>query len=112
MNVPTFLLIVLSQLCAVAGQIFLKKTMSQPAGTNRVRRALHFTAGVAIMAFGFFLWIGLMARFELSYLFPFEGMHYIFIVIAAMVFLKERASWSLWAGVLLISAGVALVAAN
>jgi drug/metabolite transporter (DMT)-like permease len=96
----------------VAGQIFLKKTMSWPAAGRKVRRALIFAAGVGIMALGFFIWVGLMAQFNLSYLFPFEGLHYLFAVIAAAVFLNERASWSLWLGLLLISTGVALVSGS
>ncbi len=112
MSLTAFLLTVLSQLCLVAGQVFFKKTMSWPDDGSKLRRMLIFSCGVAIMAFGFFLWVGLMAQFNLSYLFPFEGLHYLFVVIAAAVFLKERASWSLWTGLLLISTGVALVSVS
>lgn len=112
MSLTAFLLTVLSQLCAVAGQIFLKKTMSWPDTGSRARRALFFASGVGIMALGFFIWVGLMAQFNLSFLFPFEGLHYLFVVIAAAIFLKERASWSLWLGLFLISTGVALVSSS
>ena len=74
--------------------------------------ALWFTGGVATMTLGFFLWLGLMSQYDLSYLYPFEGLHYILIVLAAAVFLKEKASLSLWLGVALISAGVVIVSAN
>lgn len=112
MSLTAFLLTVLSQLCLVAGQVFFKKTMSWPDDGSQPRRRLVFFSGVAVMAFGFFLWVGLMAQFDLSYLFPFEGLHYLFVVIAAAIFLKERAAWSLWIGLFLISAGVALVSAS
>ena len=112
MSLGAFMLTVLSQLCAVAGQIFLKKTMSWPAGGSKWQRALVFATGVAIMAFGFFIWVGLMAEFDLSFLFPFEGLHYLFVVIAAAIFLRERASWSLLIGLGLIIAGIALVSST
>ena len=112
MSLGAFLLTVLSQLCAVAGQVFLKLTMSGPTSRSRAGRGLLFAAGIAIMALGFFIWVSLMAQFDLSYLFPFEGLHYLFVVIAAAIFLKERASWSLLVGLGLIIAGIALVSAT
>ena len=112
MSLSSFLLTVLSKLCMVAGQIFLKKTMSWPEHGSKPWRAAVFATGVAIMALGFFIWVGLMAQFDLSYLFPFEGLHYLFVVIAASIFLKERASWSLWIGLFLICSGVALVSGS
>jgi len=105
-------LIFLSQASLVAGQIFLKKSMTRPDGEEKRKGLLFRAAGIAVMTLGFFLWLGLMSKFDLSYLFPFEGIHYILIVIAAAIFLKERASPTLWLGVILISTGVALVSMN
>jgi uncharacterized membrane protein len=39
-------------------------------------------------------------------------LHYLFIIIAAAIFLRERASLSLWAGGILICAGIMLVSAS
>lgn len=108
----SFILILLSQICAVTGQIFLKKSMTRPESEGKTKGVMLRFAGIAAMTVGFFLWLGLMSKFDLSYLFPFEGIHYILIVIGATIFLKERVSASVYVGVVLISAGVALVSAN
>jgi uncharacterized membrane protein len=113
-TLASFALILLSQVCAVTGQIFLKKAMHQPPGEQAEKRSVTalFAAGIASMTVGFFVWIALMSKFDLSYLFPFQGIHYIFIIVAAAIFLKEKTSPTLLIGVLLISAGVAMVSAN
>lgn len=112
MSVLNFAFILLSRSCACAGQIFFKKAMHPPDHEGGGGRALPLACGVAVMTLGFFLWLGLMKKFPLSYLYPFEGLDHILLVLGAWIFLKERASSSLWIGVILISAGVALVAAN
>ncbi|MGB8353640.1 MAG: EamA family transporter [Chthoniobacteraceae bacterium] len=112
MTILSFTFIIITQLCAVTGQIFIKKSVNLPGSEGKTKSRLLLASGIASMTLGFFLWLGLMSKFDLSYLFPFEGIHYIFIVIAAGIFLKERASASLWLGVILIGAGVALVSAN
>ena len=112
MSIFNFILIVASQVFSVTGQIFMKKSATRPRDEAMGKRLMLRGAGIAAMTLGFFLWLGLMSKFELSYLFPFEGIHYILIVIAAAIFLKERATPALWIGVTLISAGVAMVSAN
>jgi len=44
------------------------------------------------------------------FLYPFQGISPVLLVVAAMVFLKERADWRTWTGVGLITAGTVLVA--
>ncbi len=109
MTLVSLILILCTQLCAVTGQIFVKKSMTLPDNTPKARGRMLLATGIACMTVGFFLWLGLMSKFVLSYLFPFEALHYIFIIIAAAFFLKERASFSLWLGGILICAGVILV---
>jgi undecaprenyl phosphate-alpha-L-ara4N flippase subunit ArnE len=100
-----FLLVLISETCEGAGQIFFKHAMS---GKNGIRKGT-LTAGVAAKAVAFFLWIGLMSKVDLSYLYPFDGLNRILLVIAAWIFLKEKMTLNLWVGVVLISAGVLLV---
>ena len=52
---------------------------------------------------------GLLQRFDLSYLYPFQGLSVIFITILAAVVLKEKLSARLTIGALLITAGIVLV---
>jgi uncharacterized membrane protein len=61
------------------------------------------------MTISFFLTLGLLQRFDLSYLYPFQGLSVIFIAVTAAIVLKEKLSLRLIAGTVLISAGVVLV---
>lgn len=99
-----FMLVLFAESCSVVGQIFFKHAMA-----GKARKGAKLTAGVAAMAVNFFLWEGLLSKFDLSYLYPFDGLNRIVLVLAASIFLKEKMSLNLWVGVLLISAGVLLV---
>jgi uncharacterized membrane protein len=57
----------------------------------------------------FFLWEGLLSKFDLSYLYPFDGLNRVVLMFAASIFLKEKMTLELWVGVALICAGVLLV---
>ena len=61
------------------------------------------------MTISFFLTLGLLQRFDLSYLYPFQGLSVIIITLMAAVMLKERLTLQLSIGALLISAGIVLV---
>src|SRR5437867_33040 len=65
--------------------------------------------GIALMTVSFFLTLGLLQRFDLSYLYPFQGLSVIFITLTAAVVLKEKLSLRLIVGAVLISAGIVLV---
>lgn len=104
----TLLLVLLTEICSVIGQLLFKYAVD-PQHTRAVAIRV-MAAGVFLKAIDFFLWTGLLDRFDLSYLFPFESLNRVLLLIGASVFLKEKASLTLWGGVLLITAGVALVA--
>jgi EamA-like transporter family. len=61
------------------------------------------------MTISFFLTLGLLQRFDLSYLYPFQGLSVIFITLTAAVVLKEKLNLRLTIGALLISVGIVLV---
>ncbi len=98
-------------LCSVGGQVLLKKAMSQTDGSQlRLGRCIPLLAcGIAFMAVNFFLWQGLLSKFDLNFLYPFEGLDRLVLVAAAAVFLKEKMTPALWLGVLMITAGILLV---
>ncbi len=112
MSAFSLLLVLLRELCEVAGQLFLKHAMSHPDDAPRAKMLRSFGYGIASMALGFFLWLGLLSKFELSLLYPLEALNRILLVLGASFFLREKMTVSVWAGVLLISAGVALVVAS
>ena len=111
MTLVPALLLLLSLVAFVVGQILLKVAMKPAAdGTLPWRRAtLWLAVGVTCLAIYFFLTLGLLQRYDLSYLFPFQGVTVILISAASFFILKERLSWRLAIGALLITCGVVLV---
>jgi uncharacterized membrane protein len=105
-------LILLALVTFVAGQIFLKHAMESTtkAGFQKSSVAVQLGAGVLLMTISFFITLGLLQRFDLSYLYPFQGLSVVIISLIAALVLKEKLSWQLMMGVLLITAGVVLVA--
>jgi uncharacterized membrane protein len=106
-----FFFIVVSLLSFVAAQLILKRAMefSKTNGLRNSRFVSLASIGVALMTLSFFLTLGLLQRFDLSYLYPFQGLSVIFITLTAAVVLKEEVSARLTIGTLLISAGIVLV---
>lgn len=110
------LLIILSQVFMVGGQIFLKHAMNSGAGgesvATRWKRVAPFACGIGLMMLWFFLWLGLLSRVELSYLYPFDALGPLFMAFGASVALKERMTPRLWCGILLIVDGLLIVGAS
>jgi uncharacterized membrane protein len=105
------LFIIVSLITFVAAQLILKRAMEFSA-VNGMRNAyfvLRVLTGVVLMTISFFLTLGLLQRFDLSYLYPFQGLSVIFITVLAAVVLKEKLSARLAIGALLITAGIVLV---
>ena len=108
MSLGSILLIALFVACSITGQILFKSAMSD--AHSRRKSALRLAGGIASMAAGFFAWQCLLARFDLSFLYPFEALDRLFILPAAAFFLREKITAQLWIGMLLIVGGVVLVA--
>jgi len=108
---PLFLI-----LCAlvtfVAGQLLFKHAMETSHHGFDRRFAKFFVPGVAFMTVSFFLTVGLLQRFDLSYIYPFQGLSVIIISVMGGIVLKEKLSFRLVAGALLISLGVVLVSVS
>ena len=111
MSFLAFFLIVVSLVSYVAAQIILKRAMdaTKTSGFRDVRFVWRITVGIVLMTISFFLTLGLLQRFDLSYLYPFQGLSVIFITLMAAVMLKEKLNTRLVVGALLISAGIVLV---
>jgi len=100
-----FLFVLVAEICSVVGQVFFKHAM----GSGKGNMAWKLTAGIVAMAVNFFLWTGLLSKYDLSFLYPFDGLNRIVMMFAASIFLKEKMTLHLWVGVALICAGVLLV---
>jgi len=107
MTTLAILLCLLCQLFLVTGQLLLKRGMN----ASPIRLG-NLAAGVALLAGWFFVWLGLLAKWDLSRLFPFEGLNPALVVLGAWLFLEERVPWTAWMGIALISVGVALVSSS
>ncbi len=82
---------------------------TQKSGFRDLRFISRAAGGIALMTLSFFLTLGLLQRFDLSYLYPFQGLSVIIISLMAAVMLKEKLTLQLTIGALLISAGIVLV---
>lgn len=65
--------------------------------------------GVFFEALFFLSLVILMAKSDISFLWPMTGLSFVFATIAAIIFLHERVSAVRWAGVALIMIGAALI---
>ena len=111
MSFLAFFFIVVSLVSFVAAQLILKRAMETTTSTGfrNAQFVSKVTGGVILMTISFFLTLGLLQRFDLSYLYPFQGLSVIFITLTAAVVLKEKLNLRLAIGALLISAGIVLV---
>ncbi|MGA2278852.1 MAG: EamA family transporter [Verrucomicrobiota bacterium] len=103
------------------GVILLKKGMNQIGDLNGVTAAEIFRVckagatnpqillGVFFEALFFICLLILMARSEISFLWPLTALSFVFATFAAMWFLGEHVSSIRWIGVILIMIGAAFI---
>ena len=103
-------LAILSQVFQVVGQIFIKHAMEHSEKVRWTKTALRLAPGIVGLSIWFFLWVGLLESWDLKSIYPFQGLAPVLLVLAAMLFLKERLTLPAGIGVALITLGVVLVA--
>ena len=109
MTALPFILIFISVGAFVAGQILFKHAMEKShRGFDRQFLKI-FIPGIACMTISFFLTLGLLQRFDLSWVYPFQGFSVIIVSVIGGIMLKEKLTFQLILGALLISIGVVLV---
>jgi drug/metabolite transporter (DMT)-like permease len=103
------------------GIVLLKKGMAHVDGVKTVTageigRVLKAGAtnpqillGIFFEALFFACLLILMAKSDISFLWPLTGLSFVFATLAAMWFLQEQVSLVRWAGVLLIMVGAGLI---
>jgi uncharacterized membrane protein len=101
------LLIFATLVTFIGGQLLLKHAMESDLRSKRFAR--YFSGGLAAMTFSFFVTLGLLQHFDLSYLYPFQGLTVVIISLLAALILGEKLTLRLFLGATLISAGVVLV---
>ena len=101
------LLIFVALILFIVAQLFLKHAME--SDLRSARFAKFFAAGLSTMTVSFFITLGLLQHFDLSYLYPFQGLSVVIISLLAAAILREKLTLRLFLGAALISAGVVLV---
>jgi drug/metabolite transporter (DMT)-like permease len=102
---------VICQLLMVSGQLLLKHAMTPTQATSvSAKRIRNFAFAIACLTFWFFLWLGLMRRWDLSKLYPFEGLNPAIMALGSWLILKEKLPAKAWIGLLVVCVGIALVA--
>ena len=103
------------------GVVLLKKGMTQigevgPISVSEIARVTkagitnpQILLGVFFEALFLVSLLILMAKSDISFLWPLTGLSFVFATFAAMWFLHERVSLVRWAGVVLIMGGAALI---
>ena len=105
------LLLVLNIIFLVLGQT-LWKISSTGANTNMVKIFFspYFIIGGLLYAFATVIWVYLLSKLPLSFLYPLQSVAYVLGTIIACVIFKETVPLTRWIGVCVITFGVYLVA--
>lgn len=110
MTILAITLCILAQVFLVIGQVFMKRAMDEKSTRSRTSRAQSLVLGIAAQTVWFFLWLGLLQHWDLSLIFPFEGLNPLLLVLAAWLILKDQLSVTTWVGVAMITGGLLLIA--
>lgn len=109
MTILPLFLILFALTAFVSGQLLFKHAMeTSHQGFDR-NFAKFFIPALACMTVSFFLTLGLLQRFDLSYIYPFQGLSVIFVSLMGGIVLKEKLTIRLLLGALIISVGVVFV---
>jgi uncharacterized membrane protein len=120
LRVKTLVMVLAMVVCANAGDLLLKRGMSQvgsvPLTAHGVAQAFWLTVTNGIIWTGIFFLIGFMVSYmtvlswaDYSYVMPAGAFGYALLTFLAVVFLHESVSPRRWGGVVLICVGVLLV---
>ena len=114
------LLILLSTVFGVAGQTALKMGVSQPGVAENANAALAIIGlifksplmmlGLVFYAAGALAWIAVLARLDLSVAYPFLALNFVLVTLSGRFLLGETVPPLRWLGILVIIAGILLVA--
>lgn len=126
----SLILILISVLFSVTGQISLKAGMNgvnkfisenvanqNLQGTEKIIVILtnaflnpKVIMGIGCYGFGMIFWLMVLSRVNLSFAYPILGISYILVVLSSVLILHEDVSLTRWVGTIVISLGVVLVA--
>lgn len=116
-----FLLIFVPIIIAAGGQIILKLGMNKIGAFNFSETSLlsFFSKilttplvllGLSLYGLSAFLWLMVLSREKLSFVYPMVAFSYVVTVILSMLILKEQIPWLRWLGLGVICLGILLIA--
>lgn len=113
-----YLIMVISVLLAITGQMLMKKGM-MAFGTFPASHLLFKIVPMILNPWVFFgfacfglsslFWLVVLSRLPLSLVYPMVSLGYVLVAILSLIFFKENVSLIRWAGIATIIAGVILI---
>lgn len=116
----TMVCILASVSMGVVGQLVLKYGMTRigalsltpsavPSIALRIATSPWVILGIGIYGLGTFFWLVALSRVELSFVYPFASLSYVFMLASAWYFLGETISLMRLGGVVLVILGVLVI---
>ena len=103
-------LVITATLVGAFGPILLKKASSKKLSRiSSLATNYHLFGGVALYAVGTLLFIPALKGGELSVLYPFVSLGYIWVSLLSVKYLKEKMNRFKWLGIALIIVGVTFI---
>lgn len=103
-------LVILATLVGAFGPILLKKASAKSLSKiSSLTTNYHLFGGVALYGLGTVLFIPALKGGDLSVLYPFVALTYIWVSLLSVKFLNEKMNKFKWLGILLIIVGVSLI---
>ena len=103
-------LIALATLIGAFGPILLKKASAKKLSSiNELAKNYYLLGGVALYGIGTALFIPALKGGDLSVLYPFVALAYIWVSLLSVKFLGEKMNKLKWIGIILIIVGVSFI---
>ena len=103
-------LVILATLIGAFGPILLKKASAKKLSSiSSLMKNYHLFGGVALYAIGTILFIPALKGGDLSVLYPFVALTYIWVSLLSVKFLGEKMNLMKWMGITLIIVGVSFI---
>jgi uncharacterized membrane protein len=103
-------LVIAATFVGAFGPILLKKASAKKLSRiSSLMRNYHLMGGVALYGIGTLLFIPALKGGDLSILYPFVSLTYVWVSLLSVKFLGERMNSSKWLGIVLIILGVSFI---
>ena len=103
-------LVILATIVGAFGPILLKKASAKSLSSiSSLITNYHLFGGIALYAFGTIFFIPALKGGDLSVLYPFVALGYIWVSLLSVKFLGEKMNMSKWIGIAFIIIGVVFI---